>query len=59
MQVAQENSFDSMKSVLNYGADGFEVDVFMTADGELVCFHDQNTLVNIKSSLQVISSSDF
>ena len=55
MQVAQENSFDSMKGVVEYGADGFEVDVFMTADGELVCFHDQNTLVIIKSSCTLLA----
>ena len=62
MQVAQENSFDSVKGVLRHGADGFEVDVFMTADGELVCFHDQNTLVSIENlyeSLAVVISKRF
>lgn len=48
-QEAQENSLDGVKSVLKHGGDGFEVDVFMTKDKELVCFHDQNTSVYLLS----------
>ena len=62
MQVAQENSFDSIIGVERDGADGFEVDVFLTDDDKLVCFHDQNTLVSIENlyeSLAVVISKRF
>ena len=52
-QVAQENSMCAIKGVQPYGADGFEVDVFMTKDRELVCFHDQNTLVSAQNTFLV------
>ena len=56
--MAQENSFDSIKAVKRHGAKGFEVDVFLTADNQLVCFHDQNTYVSIKNSgTEVLHSS--
>ena len=48
-QEAQENSLDGIKSVPRFGGDGFEVDVFMTKDKHLVCFHDKNTAVNLVS----------
>lgn len=41
----QENTLDGIKSVAQKGGDGFEVDVFMTSDYELVCFHDENAQV--------------
>eukprot|EP00794_Sanderia_malayensis_P018155 gene18155-19966_t len=40
----QENSFDGFRSLRRAGADGFEVDVFLTKDKQLVCFHDYNTM---------------
>ena len=54
--MAQENSFDSIKGAADAGADGFEVDVFMTADGELVCFHDQDTLVSVENSYKLLAA---
>ena len=42
----QENTLDGFTSLFRRGtADGFEVDVFLTKDNKLVCFHDENALV--------------
>ncbi|XP_065070708.1 uncharacterized protein LOC135695518 [Rhopilema esculentum] len=38
----QENTLDGFQSVLEDGADGFEVDVFLSKDKQVVCFHDDN-----------------
>ncbi len=41
----QESTLDGIKSVKKLGADGFEVDVYLTKDNKIVCFHDLDTLV--------------
>ena len=41
----QENTLDGFQSVLGDGADGFEVDVFLSKDKQVVCFHDDNAEV--------------
>eukprot|EP00794_Sanderia_malayensis_P007182 gene7182-7988_t len=40
----QENSLESVKSLVDLGADGFEIDIYLTDSGQLVCFHDDNAL---------------
>ncbi len=39
---AQENSIHSFLLALESGADGVELDVHCTSDGELIVFHDEN-----------------
>ena len=41
---APENTLASSRLAFSEQADGVEVDVRMTKDGELVCIHDKNTL---------------
>lgn len=40
---APENTLPALALSWEQGADGFECDVQMTADGEVVCFHDADT----------------
>jgi len=40
----QENTFEGFKSVRRFGANAFELDVYLTKDGKLVLFHDKNAL---------------
>jgi glycerophosphoryl diester phosphodiesterase len=40
-EQAQENSLESFRLALAAGADGVELDVHGTADGELIVFHDE------------------
>lgn len=42
-QMHQENTLAGIRAAAELGADGVEIDVFMTADGKLVLFHDENT----------------
>ena len=46
-KLFQENTMDGLRSALESGADGFEVDVFLTKDNQIVCFHDQNAKVKV------------
>ncbi|XP_001639110.2 uncharacterized protein LOC5519209 [Nematostella vectensis] len=39
----QENTLEGFTSLLGTNADGFELDIYLTKDEELVCFHDDNT----------------
>jgi glycerophosphoryl diester phosphodiesterase len=39
---AQENSLESFRLALDAGADGIELDVHGTSDGELIVFHDDS-----------------
>ncbi|MFT9266834.1 glycerophosphodiester phosphodiesterase family protein [Oenococcus sp.] len=39
--VAPENTLPSFKAALKYPIDGLEIDLHMTADGELVIIHDE------------------
>ena len=41
---APENTLASSRLAFSEQADGVEVDVRMTKDGQLVCIHDKNTL---------------
>lgn len=41
-EKAQENSIQSFLLALEDGADGVELDVHSTSDGELIVFHDEN-----------------
>jgi len=41
-EQAQENSIQSFLLALEEGADGVELDVHCTCDGELIVFHDEN-----------------
>ena len=36
-----ENSLEAIRSAIEYGADGVEIDVQRTKDGELVVIHDE------------------
>ena len=39
---APENTLDAFQKAVEMGADGIELDVQMTKDGELVVIHDEN-----------------
>lgn len=41
----QENTFDGFVSLLDTNVDGFELDVFLTKDDQLVLFHEPHTEV--------------
>ncbi len=41
-RLAVENTLESLRIALDLGADGVEFDVQLTADGELVLFHDDD-----------------
>ncbi len=41
---APENSLAAIHSAIELGCDGIELDVRLSADGEVVVFHDRNTL---------------
>lgn len=40
------NSYESIISAINLGADGVEIDVQLTKDGELIAFHDESLATN-------------
>ena len=40
---APENTLAAFRLALEQGADGFETDFYLTADGRVVCFHDKDT----------------
>ena len=42
----QENTVDGFKSLVDIGADGMELDTFLTKDEKLVVIHYDNTLVS-------------
>ncbi|EDV25134.1 uncharacterized protein TRIADDRAFT_56748 [Trichoplax adhaerens] len=42
-RIYQENTFDGFVSLLDTNADGFELDVFLTKDDQLVLFHEPHT----------------
>ncbi len=47
-RVAPENSMPAYQLAVERGADGFELDVYRTADNRLVCFHDDKVKLNGK-----------
>jgi glycerophosphoryl diester phosphodiesterase len=40
---APENTLAAFRLALEQGADGFEADFYLTSDGHVICFHDQDT----------------
>ena len=40
VETAPENTLAAFESALSKGADGIELDVYLTADGKLVVHHD-------------------
>jgi glycerophosphoryl diester phosphodiesterase len=40
---APENTAAAFKLAIEYGADGFESDYYLTRDGKIICIHDNNT----------------
>ncbi|MEZ4467180.1 MAG: glycerophosphodiester phosphodiesterase family protein [bacterium] len=49
----QENTLDGFQHALALGADGVELDVFLTLDHQVVCFHDEETerLTGVKGKI--------
>ncbi|MCA9525075.1 MAG: hypothetical protein KC549_02110 [Myxococcales bacterium] len=49
----QENTLDGFLHALELGADGVELDVFVTLDHQVVCFHDEDTerLTGVKGKI--------
>lgn len=43
-EIATENSMEALRLAVANGVDGIEVDIRLTRDGRLVCFHDDNLL---------------
>lgn len=41
----QENTIEGIKSVADLGGDGFETDIYLTDNNQLVLFHDDNAKV--------------
>ena len=41
----QENSIEGVTSLVGLGADGYEIDIYLTDAGQLVLFHDDNAKV--------------
>lgn len=39
-----ENSIPAFQTAIHYGADGIELDVHLTADQKLICYHDDSLL---------------
>ena len=54
---APENTMAAFKLAWEQGADGIEADFFLTADGEVVCIHDENTKKTGSGSLDVKKST--
>lgn len=50
-QLAPENTLPAMREAVDRGADGVELDVHRTADGELVVRHDAETPVGLLGEL--------
>ena len=46
----QENTIEGFKSLVRLKADGLETDTFLTNDGQLVLFHDNNAKARDTSS---------
>ena len=41
----QENTLESFTSLMDTNADGFELDIYLTKDEQLVLYHDDTTTV--------------
>lgn len=62
---APENTLAAFRLALEQGADGFEADFYLTEDGHIVCFHDNDTerlagekLLVTKTPFEVLRSLD-
>ena len=55
--VHQENSLAAIKQMISAGVDGCEIDVFLSTDGKLFAFHDDNAERLTGTNLEVISAS--
>ncbi|ACJ75934.1 glycerophosphodiester phosphodiesterase [Thermosipho africanus Ob7] len=51
-----ENTIDSFKAAIDYGADGVELDVYMTLDEKIVVTHDSNLRRVFNVDLEVTKS---
>ena len=49
---APENTLDAFQKAVEMGADGIELDVQMTKDGELVVIHDETILTKHIRNIQ-------
>lgn len=56
-RVHQENTLAGIRKAVELGADGVEIDVFMTVDGKLVLFHDEETerLTGVRGNITQMS----
>lgn len=54
---APENTMSAFRMAWKEGADGIEGDFFLTADGEVVCIHDDRTKRTANGNLAVKSST--
>lgn len=55
--AAPENTVESIKEAWTEGADGTEVDIYLTKDGKLVTIHDKTTKRTSNADLEVQSST--
>lgn len=56
--IAPENTLPAFALAWNEGADGVECDVRLTADGQVVCFHDADT-GRVSGQAMEVESSDY
>lgn len=54
---APENTLSAFRLAWQEGADGIEGDFFLTADGEVVCIHDDNTKRTASKNIPVKTST--
>ena len=52
-----ENTMTAFRAAINGGADGFECDVYLTSDNEIVCIHDATTARTTDGNLTVATST--
>ena len=50
----QENTLEGFQSLPAIGADGFELDIYLTKDEKLVVYHDDTTEVSILFSVSIV-----
>jgi glycerophosphoryl diester phosphodiesterase len=54
---APENTLESFKLSLKQGADGIEADFRLTADGEIICMHDETTARTTGVNLRIADTT--
>ena len=55
--TAKEHTKEAYLTAIKQGADGFECDVRLTADKEIICFHDATTKRTHNVDLRISSTS--